>query len=342
MTLFHVIEWLIKGFVWALVLLGGFAYLTLYERRALARMQSRIGPNRAGPFGLLQPIADAVKLIFKEELTPANADKLIFLLAPVITVVPAVIITAVVPWGPSLDILGYHLNLYIADINVGVLYIMSIASIAVYGIVLAGWSSNNKYAMMGGLRSSAQMISYELALGLSFVSAILLAGSMRMIAAHGSKVRYYHDVLGLNSRLDTLQAAILLVKLPHLGEYNAARRRAAARYDELLRGLPVTVPAGPTGEGHIFHQYTLRAPKRDALAAFLKEKGIPHGVYYPVPLHLQKAFAMSGGKKGDFPIAERAAEEVISLPMHTELTEEHLQYITGAVREFYAANSSTH
>jgi NADH-quinone oxidoreductase subunit H len=181
MTLFHVIEWLIKGFVWAMVLLGGFAYLTLYERRALARIQSRIGPNRAGPWGLLQPIADAVKLIFKEELTPAKADKLIFLLAPVITVVPAVIITAVVPWGPSLDILGYHLNLYIADINVGVLYIMSIASIAVYGIVLAGWSSNNKYAMLGGMRSSAQMISYELALGLSFVSAILLAGSMRML-----------------------------------------------------------------------------------------------------------------------------------------------------------------
>jgi NADH-quinone oxidoreductase subunit H len=96
-------------------------------------------------------------------------------------VVPAVIITAVVPWGPSLEIFGYHLNLYIADINVGVLYIMSIASIAVYGIVLAGWSSNNKYAMMGGLRSTAQMLSYEIALGLSFVSAILLAGSMRML-----------------------------------------------------------------------------------------------------------------------------------------------------------------
>ncbi len=181
MTFALVLEWLIKGFVWALVLLGGFAYLTLYERKALARIQSRIGPNRAGPWGILQPIADAVKLIFKEELTPAKADKLIFTLAPVITVVPAVVITAVVPWGPSFDIFGYHLNLYIADVNVGVLYIMSIASIAVYGIVLAGWSSNNKYAMMGGLRSSAQMISYEIALGLSFVSAILLAGSMNML-----------------------------------------------------------------------------------------------------------------------------------------------------------------
>ena len=195
MNFLLVLEWLIKGFVWAMVLLGGFAYLTLYERKALARIQSRIGPNRAGPWGILQPIADAVKLIFKEELTPANADKLIFLLAPVITVVPAVVITAVVPWGPSLDIFGYHLNLYIADINVGVLYIMSIASIAVYGIVLAGWSSNNKYAMMGGLRSTAQMISYEIALGLSFVSAILLAGSMRMLDIVEAQGGYWFHVI---------------------------------------------------------------------------------------------------------------------------------------------------
>jgi NADH-quinone oxidoreductase subunit H len=195
MNFLLVVEWLVKGFVWALVLLGGFAYLTLFERKVLARMQSRIGPNRAGPWGILQPIADAVKLIFKEELTPANADKLIFTLAPVITVVPAIIITAVVPWGPSLDLFGYHLNLYIADINVGVLYIMSIASIAVYGIVLSGWSSNNKYAMMGGLRSTAQMISYEIALGLSFVSAILLAGSMRMLDIVAAQGGYWFHVI---------------------------------------------------------------------------------------------------------------------------------------------------
>jgi NADH-quinone oxidoreductase subunit H len=175
-----VIEWLIKGFVLVLLLLGGFAYLTLYERKALARIQMRVGPNRAGPWGILQPIADAFKLIFKEELMPARADKLLFFLAPVITVVPALVITAVVPWGPNLTIFGHKLTLYIADINVGVLYIMSVASIAVYGIVLAGWSSNNKYAMMGGLRSTAQMISYEIALGLSFVGVILLAGSARM------------------------------------------------------------------------------------------------------------------------------------------------------------------
>jgi NADH-quinone oxidoreductase subunit H len=181
MTFALVIEWLIKGLVLVLILLGGFAYLTLYERKALARIQVRIGPNRAGPWGILQPIADAIKLIFKEELMPARADKLIFFLAPIVTLVPALVITAVVPWGPTLTVFGHKLTLYIADINVGVLYIMSVTSIAVYGIVLAGWSSNNKYAMMGGMRSSAQMISYEIALGLSFVSAIMLAGSMRML-----------------------------------------------------------------------------------------------------------------------------------------------------------------
>jgi len=163
-----------------------------------------------------------------------------------------------------------------------------------------------------------------------------LAEKMRMIAAHGSRVRYYHDVLGLNSRLDTVQAAILQVKLPHLEHYNKARAQAAARYDALLRDLPLTVPYVASAGDHIFHQYTLRASKRDALAAFLKEKGIPHAIYYPVPLHLQKAFAMSGGKKGDFPESERAATEVISLPMHTELKEDQLALIAGAIREFYA------
>ncbi len=122
-----------------------------------------------------------MKLIFKEELTPGKADKIVFFWAPVITLVPSIIIAAVVPWGTSFFAFGREIGLYVADINVGVLYIMSIASIAVYGIVLAGWSSNNKYAMLGGLRSSAQMISYELALGLSFVTSIILANSMRML-----------------------------------------------------------------------------------------------------------------------------------------------------------------
>jgi len=174
------LEWVLKGFVLCLILLTGFAYLTLYERRALAKIQVRIGPNRAGPQGLLQPIADAVKLIFKEELTPGKVYKTVFILAPVLTVVPSLIIAAVIPLGPSFTMFGREITLYIADLNVGILYIASIASIAIYGIVLAGWASNNKYAMLGGIRSSAQMISYELSLGLCLVIAILLGNSMNM------------------------------------------------------------------------------------------------------------------------------------------------------------------
>lgn len=163
-----------------------------------------------------------------------------------------------------------------------------------------------------------------------------LAETLRVIAAHGSRVRYYHERLGVNSRLDTIQAAILLVKLRHLENWNAARQRFALRYDTLLRGLPVTTPyVAPAGQ-HIFHQYTIRAPRRDDLAAHLKGKGIPHAIYYPVPLHLQKAFAVSGYRVGDFPVTEKAAAEVLSLPMHTELTEEQQQFTIGAIREFYS------
>ena len=191
MTAALLIEYIIKSGIILIGMTLGFAYVTYYERKALARIQTRIGPNRAGPWGILQPIADAVKLIFKQELIPGKADKLLFILAPVITVIPALIITAVIPWGRSISLFGHQINLYLADVNVGVLYISAVASIAVYGIVLAGWSSNNKYAMMGGLRSTAQMISYELALGLSFVGVVLLAGSLSLVdivevqGAHG-------------------------------------------------------------------------------------------------------------------------------------------------------------
>ena len=172
-------EWVIKSLVLIVALLTGFAYLTYYERKSLARLQSRYGPNRAGPFGLLQPVADGVKLIFKEELIPAQADKLIFILAPIITVIPALIVLAVVPVGGTINIFGRDISLSIAsNINVGILYITAVTSISVYGIVLAGWSSNNKYANMGGIRAAAQMVSYELALGLAFIGPILLAGSM--------------------------------------------------------------------------------------------------------------------------------------------------------------------
>jgi NADH-quinone oxidoreductase subunit H len=189
------LEWVIKSVIVCFVLITGFAYMTFAERKVAALLQTRIGPNRAGPWGFLQPAADGIKLIFKEELIPAGADRVIFILAPVITVVPALIILAVVPWGPMVDIpcclvtlpgLGVTLGkllfivhgLGLTDVNVGMLYILSVASIAVYGVVLAGWSSDNKYAMLGGIRSSAQMVSYELSLALSIVGVLMLAGSM--------------------------------------------------------------------------------------------------------------------------------------------------------------------
>lgn len=177
----QVLESVIKSIVLLLTMTGGFAYLTLFERKVLAKLQVRIGPNRAGPGGILQPIADGIKLIFKEELIPAGANKLIFILAPVITVFPALVVTAVIPWGGDASFFGIPVKLYVADISVGMLYLTAVTSIAVYGITLAGWSSNNKYAMLGGLRATAQMISYELALGLAFIPSIMLAGSMRVM-----------------------------------------------------------------------------------------------------------------------------------------------------------------
>ncbi len=176
-----IIEWIVKAVVILLFCVTGFAYLTFYERRALARIQVRIGPNRAGPSGWLQPVADGIKLIFKEELIPREAYRTVFILAPMVTVFPALVILAVIPWGTYITIFGRQIPLYLTDINVGVLYLVAIASISVYGIVLAGWSSNNKYAMMGGLRSSAQMISYELALGLALIGPILIAGTMSLM-----------------------------------------------------------------------------------------------------------------------------------------------------------------
>ncbi len=174
-------EWVIKSIIILLVMTGGFAYVTLYERWVLAMMQVRIGPNRAGPMGLLQPVADGIKLIFKEELTPTAADKLIFTIAPIITVIPALIITAVIPWGTSIPLFGRQIELSLSNVNVGVLFLTSVTSVSVYGITLAGWSSNNKYAMLGAMRSTAQMISYELALGLTFIGPVILTGSMGMM-----------------------------------------------------------------------------------------------------------------------------------------------------------------
>ncbi|HUN22955.1 MAG TPA: NADH-quinone oxidoreductase subunit NuoH [Anaerolineales bacterium] len=175
-----IIDAAIKAAVMALVLLTGFAYMTYAERKVIAGIQVRRGPNRIGPLGLLQPAADGVKLFLKEDMMPTGADKLMFNLAPIITSIPALVIMAVIPVAPDWIVNGYTVRFVVADLNVGVLYLLAIGSIAVYGIVLAGWASDSKYSMMGGLRSTAQVISYELAFGLSMVGPMLLAQSMSL------------------------------------------------------------------------------------------------------------------------------------------------------------------
>jgi NADH-quinone oxidoreductase subunit H len=156
-------------------------YMTLLERKVIAWVQVRLGPMRVGPQGVLQPIADAVKLILKEDITPSRADPWVFTLAPILSMVPALIAFAVIPFGSDLTIFGYRVSLYIADINVGLLYIVSITSIGVYGIILAGYASNSKYPLLAGLRASAQLISYEIAVTMMLVSIVVTSGTLSMV-----------------------------------------------------------------------------------------------------------------------------------------------------------------
>jgi NADH-quinone oxidoreductase subunit H len=168
------------GFVLLNVLLGLMAYMTWFERRVLARMQHRVGPNRTGPFGLLQPIADGIKLLAKEDIVPANADRLVFLVAPLLSFALAPLGAAVIPFGDTLQLFGIEIPLLVADINVAILYVLALGSVGVYGIILGGYASGNRYSLLGALRSTAQVISYELVLGLSLVGVFILSGSLSL------------------------------------------------------------------------------------------------------------------------------------------------------------------
>lgn len=156
------------------------AYLVFAERKILAWIQDRKGPNRAGPFGLLQPLADLIKLLTKEDFIPISADKWLFYLAPAMAAIPAILIFSVIPFGTPLTISGRQLPLLVADLNVGLLFFLALSSIAVYGVALGGWASNSKYALIGGIRGLAQMISYELSMGLSLVPVVMLARSFNL------------------------------------------------------------------------------------------------------------------------------------------------------------------
>ena len=165
-----------------------------------------------------------------------------------------------------------------------------------------------------------------------------LGEKLRMIANHGQKIKYHYDLVGVNSRLDTLQAAVLQVKLRHLNHYTASRQKAARHYDEALTGIGgLLTPARMENGTHAFNQYTLQIEdgQRDALKAFLQSRSIPSMIYYPLPLHLQKAYAYAGYGEGAFPEAERLSKSVLSLPVHTEISTEQLDYICGAVRDFF-------
>ena len=164
-----------------------------------------------------------------------------------------------------------------------------------------------------------------------------LAQKLRMITNHGSSVRYHHHIIGVNSRLDNLQAAVLQTKLPHLDAYNAARTKAADRYDEKLAGVEeIRCPVRDGKSEHVFHQFTLRVLKdRDGLAKHLKEAGIAHGIYYPIPLHLQVAYQFTGYTQGDLPITEQASREVLSLPMHSEMDSGMIDHIVDTIKSFY-------
>ncbi len=176
----YILASVIKSALVLFVLLTVVAYTVWLERKVVGHMQNRWGPTRVGPFGLLQPAADGIKFLFKEDLTPPHVNKPLFLAAPLIAVIFALTSIAVIPFGNSITLFGYSFPLQITDVNTGLLLILGVTSIGVYGVALAGWSSNNKYSLLGGLRASAQMVSYEISLGLSLVGVLILSGSFSL------------------------------------------------------------------------------------------------------------------------------------------------------------------
>jgi NADH-quinone oxidoreductase subunit H len=189
--IFQILLAAIKSVVIIGFLLTGFAYMTLFERKVAGRIQVRYGPNRVGPFGLLQPLADGIKLFFKEDVRPLGADPIVYLAAPAISTLVALAAFAVIPVGPSINLFGVPIPLQLANVDIGILYVLAVGSLGVYGIALAGWSSNNKYSLLGGIRASAQMISYELSLGLSLMGVVMIAGTLNLADIVDAQARYW-------------------------------------------------------------------------------------------------------------------------------------------------------
>lgn len=221
----------VKCLLVVFVLLTAFAYITYFERKIIAFVQLRVGPNRVGPLGLLQPLADGLKLAFKEDFVPAESDKVLYTLAPMITFVVSLMAFAVIPFGTevTIPILSQPFQFHIADLNVGVLYILAITSLGVYGIVFAGWASNNKYGLMGGLRSSSQMLSYELPMGLAVASALVMGGSLRL-----------HDIVEAQTKMPFIvqnPVGFVLFIICGLAEINRAPFDLPEAESELIAGF---------------------------------------------------------------------------------------------------------
>ncbi|MCW2755810.1 MAG: NADH:ubiquinone oxidoreductase subunit, partial [Marmoricola sp.] len=200
-----------------------------WERRVVARMQHRIGPNVHGPFGLLQSLADGVKLALKEDLIPKAADKAVFLIAPVLATIPAFLTFSVIPFGPTVSMFGHRTPLQLTDMPVAVLFVMAIASIGIYGIVLGGWSSGSTYSLLGGLRSSAQMISYEVSMGLALVAVFLYAGSMSTSEIVAAQDRFWYGLI--------LAPSFVIYVISMIGETNRAPFDLPEAEGELVGGF---------------------------------------------------------------------------------------------------------
>lgn len=229
METFFWIDKLVLVMLLFLISLGIAAYQTYFERKLAGWIQDRVGPDRAGKFGILQPIADGVKMFMKEDFTPANADKWLFILGPGIAMFTSLITSAIIPWGTDLQLFGRAISLQVAEINIGILFAFGIISIGVYGIMIGGWASNNKYSLFGAIRASSQMISYELAMGISAITIIMISGSLDLRAI----VENQH---GMNWNIFYQPVAFLVFFICALAETNRAPFDLPECENELIGG----------------------------------------------------------------------------------------------------------
>lgn len=229
METFYWIDKLVLVLVLFLISLGIAAYQTYFERKLAGWIQDRVGPDRAGPFGILQPIADGVKMFMKEDFTPANADKWLFILGPGIAMFTSLITSSIIPWGTDLHLFGRSISLQVAEINIGILFAFGIISIGVYGIMIGGWASNNKYSLFGAIRASSQMISYELAMGISAITIIMISGSLDLRAI----VESQH---GMNWNIFYQPVAFVVFFICALAETNRAPFDLPECENELIGG----------------------------------------------------------------------------------------------------------